>query len=269
MPQNQSSNKFSAIIGFLLLIAIIGFTVFVNFFVEKEVEHTKKEENKEIITQDSTKDKILVKSYFNAFNKEDVENFWKLENFKTDSMQVEKDKNITSIQLKKILLTTKMKMYYYGKDEVSFNKLNDSLEIVFQKKYGENYRKEGFSTTNPSIPSIKTHLVYYGKLEFNYQNQDNDRYGSKVFEKFKIDDSNKKLFNLTEIGDIFIKYQIRAIYNDPEVGDFTIIVLTDGKEIFLIKENTKVKAEFFEKLLLKAAYINDSTRIIFPSEKTK
>ena len=43
MPQNQSSNKFSSIIGIILLLGVIGFTVFINFFVEEPVEEIKEE----------------------------------------------------------------------------------------------------------------------------------------------------------------------------------------------------------------------------------
>jgi hypothetical protein len=230
MPQNPNTNKISTFIGIILLIGIVGFTVFIN---QKSQTTTEEKEIVEAINQDSTKDEIPVKSYFNAFNKEDVESFWKLENFKTDSMHVEKDKNTTSIEIKKIILTTKTKSYNHVKDEESYNKLNDSLEIIFRKKYGKNYSQGGFWTSHPNIPSITTHLVYYGKFEFSYQNQDDNHYGSKIFEYFEIEDSNKKLFNLTEIGDIFIKYQVRAIHTDPEeIGDLTVIVLADGKKYF-------------------------------------
>jgi len=264
MPQNPNTSKISTFIGIILLIAVIGFTVFVN---QKSPTITKEKEIVEVINQDSTKKKIQVKSYFNAFNKEDVENFWKLENFKTDSMHVKKDKDKTSIQIKKIILTTKTKSYNHVKDEESYNKLNDSLEIIFRKKYDVNYKKRGFWTSHPNIPSITTHIVHYGKLEFSYQNQDDNYYGSKVFENFEINDSNKKLFNLTEIGDIFIKYQIRKVYTDPEeIGDLTVIVLADGKKIFLIKENASVRGGgYFAELLTGASYINDSTRIVLPS----
>lgn len=261
MSQNPSTSKFSSFIGFLLLIGIIGFTVLIN---QKSPITSEEKEIVEVINQDSIKDKKLIKSYFNAFNKEDVENFWKLENFKTDSINVEKNDQQTSIQIQKLLVTIKTKTYNNVKDEDTFNKLNDSLESVYLKKYDVNYRKGGFWTSHPNIPSIRTHFFYCGKLVFRYQN--NDSYGSKIFENFEIDYPTKRSFNLTEIGDIFIKYQIRKIYTDPEeIGDFTVIVLADGKKIFLIKENAEVRrGGYFEELLIGASYINDSTRIILP-----
>ncbi|WP_375560142.1 hypothetical protein ACE193_20860 [Bernardetia sp. OM2101] len=190
MPQNTLTNKFSSIIGFLLLAGIVGFTVVTNIFVQKTEAEARKEHAWEV---------KLANSKLEAFQSNDLAKLWKLENLQTDSIKIDYDK-------KRTLIT----------------------------------------------------IINYGKIDFRHS------YNGKhimTFEDFLLKGSvNHK--KLTDIGSLFVKYQIQSIHTTTELGDFTHINFKDGRSIFLVKKNAKLEEEY-KRILGNAQSLNDSTKLLY------
>ncbi len=239
MSQNPTSNKFSSIIGFLLLIGVIAFTVFINFFVEEPIEEIKEEA--EIIE--------IEKPKFRVFDSTGLANFWKLEKLQTDSIKISYNKRRTYVKIDENLGTTT----YNPLKSANFNKLDDSIKRYFEEAYkdfssGEVIINYGILDFKNSY--IKNSVTTFGDVEIKYLNTNSA-------------DSAK----LMEIGNIFLEYQIESITTEPTYGDFTQIILKDGRKLFLIRKATKIQDDYNRKILGNAIYLNDSTRIIYPSHK--
>ncbi|WP_375559798.1 hypothetical protein ACE193_19000 [Bernardetia sp. OM2101] len=234
MPQNLNTSKFSSFIGFLLLIGIIGFTIFINFFDEEQIKNITQVEEEKI--------------YFEPFDSTDLVNFWKLEKLQT--------KTATHQALKKTYIFIDKNfgiVNYNPSKDIFYDEIPDSVKQYFKKSYTNNSDKE--------------FIINYGTLEFN-NSYDSDN--TITFEEVEIKKLNKTSADsakLLEIGSLFLEYQINSIVTSPEYGDFTSIYLKDRRQLFLIKEGTEVKGDFYQKLLEKAEYLNDSTRIVVPSKK--
>ena len=69
---------------------------------------------------------------------------------------------------------------------------------------------------------------------------------------------------LSELGHLFIKYQIESIDSEMNGWEYTTIHLRDGRRIFLIKKEAEIIENYEKELIENATSINDSTKIIFP-----
>ena len=49
-----------------------------------------------------------------------------------------------------------------------------------------------------------------------------------------------------EIGNIFIDYQIHSVITNVVYGNFTTIYLKDRRQVFLIKEGTEIKGDYYQ-----------------------
>ncbi|WP_338790879.1 hypothetical protein [Bernardetia sp. MNP-M8] len=232
MPQNPTSNKFSSIVGFLLLIGVIGFTVFINFFVEKPVEEIKEEE--EIIE--------TAEPEFSILDSADLADLWKLEKLQTDSINFHYEKLRKHIQINK--------NFGYITTELINN--SNNLEPNTKRRLQEAYN---------NFDQGKV-IINYGMLDFEYSYPTS--YTTKL-EEFDIKESDSSYYyQLKEIGVLFLKYQIKSIFTESKAGDFTKIELKDGRQLFLIRQNAEIKTEYSQKLIERAEYLNDSTKVIYP-----
>jgi hypothetical protein len=211
MPQNPISNKLTSFIGIILLLGIIGFTVFINFFIEKPIEEIEEEEA-EVVK--------VTEPEFSILDSAELANLWKLEKFG-----------------------------YITTDLInSSNDLEPNTKRRLQEAYN-NFAQGEF-------------IINYGMLEFKHSYPTN--YTTKL-EEFHIKEFDFVYYDkLEEIGRLFLKYQIESIVTEPKAGDFTKIELKDGRQLFLIKQNAKIKTEYSQKLIERAEYLNDSTKIIYP-----
>lgn len=229
----QPSNKLSSFIGITLLILVIAFTVFINFFVEEPVEEANEE-----------KQEIVEEPKFRALNQTDLANLWRLENLQTDSIELRYDKERTYVQIRELKISSD---YNRLKDSGVYKDFSDSIKQVIE----QNYFKE-----------LK--MVYCGALEFKNSYNDKQETIFNDVEIEYIDTTAIKTLELLDIGIIFLKYQIKSITTKPQIGDFTTIYLADGREIYLIKENTVVNGDYYKERLENAEYLNDSTKILLP-----
>ena len=197
MPQNQSSNKFSSIIGIILLLGVIGFTVFINFFGEEPVEEIKEEA--EIIE--------VTEPEFSILDSADLANLWKLEKLQTDSITISQNRKKMYVKIDKIV---EMKQY----NSLTESELNSLTEIK--------NTKDKF-------------IMNYGMLIFKNVSYDNKK-SKIVFEKVAGNALDMKVIRLMEIGRIISRYQIQSITTQSEAGDFTKVELKDGRLLFLIKQ---------------------------------
>ncbi|WP_338763838.1 hypothetical protein WAF17_20525 [Bernardetia sp. ABR2-2B] len=215
MPQNQSSNKLSSLIGFLLLIGIIGFTIFTNIPI-KEVEKE-----------------------FKPFTQNELDNFWELDSIETKAGRAIQRERKYSIHFEK-----KIKINW---DTIKF-------KIETEK-----------DTTTVIRPNDSTY--YLGTILFKSKVH-REKAKPLLFQKFRLEyyKSEKDSLFLKRLGKIFLKYQISYITTRSDYGNFTTIKLKDGRKIFLLKKDSEI-VEGYKELLESAEYLNDSTRIIFPSHK--
>ncbi|WP_338815747.1 hypothetical protein V9L05_22325 (plasmid) [Bernardetia sp. Wsw4-3y2] len=184
-------NKLSTFIGIILLLFIIGCTIFANVFGLKTKEQAKKEYDWKM---------KLAKQEYTPLKTNDLVKFWNLENLQTDSIKIDYDK-------KRTLIT----------------------------------------------------IINCGILDFSHS------YSGKyimTFEDFLVKGSVKNHNKLTEIGNLFIKYQIQSIHTKTQLGDFTRINFKDGRSVFLVKKNAKLEEEY-KRILGKAQSLNDSTKLLY------
>ncbi|WP_338763843.1 hypothetical protein WAF17_20535 [Bernardetia sp. ABR2-2B] len=82
MPQNQFTNKISAFIGIALLLGIIAFTIFINFYQKNTIKEIKKEKFKKRRNQPFAPNELL--------------KFWELEGLRADkiALRTKKQSNI-------------------------------------------------------------------------------------------------------------------------------------------------------------------------------
>lgn len=227
---SSSSNKISTFIGIILLLAIVCATVYINFFVEEPVEEVKEEE---IVEVEEPEYRIL--------NETDLALLWKLKNLHTDSISYNEEK--TYIWLSKF----KESSDYNRLENSVYKDFDDSIKQVIKKNYFEEKK-----------------MVYCGTLEF--ENSHSNEVGT-LFNDVDIEDidtTHIKSLELLDVGIAFLKYQIKSISTKPQIGDFTMIYLADGREIYLIKENTVLNGEYYKERLETAEYLNDSTRVVYP-----
>lgn len=238
MPQNPSSNKLSSFIGIILLIAVIGFTVFINFFTEKPVEEIEEKEV-EIVKESEPE--------FSILDSTDLVSLWELRYFQAEGHTYEnRQKTFMSINEVKGILN------HNPLGGANYNEASDSVKQLLEKIYNSSSKQE--------------FVVNYGILAFNHS--DSDKNNDKIiFENFKAipsDLSRSDSIKLKKIGNIILNYQIESIFTESKAGDFTKIELKDGRQLFLIKQDAKIKTEYSKKLIERAEYLNDSTRIILP-----
>ncbi len=237
MPQNPTSNKFSSYVGIILLLFVVAFTILINFVEEKGAFKT---------------EEIEEEIYFEPFDSWDIDNFWKLEKLQTEIITSD-DGLQTLIEINKNLRTVS----YDSTIDLHSDQFN-SIRKKFEKDFNDDYRLE---FGNSKIEFV----VNYGILDFAhtyYTAKDN----RADFDNVKINYLNTvqtDSVQLTEIGNLLLEYQIQSISTNIMYGDFTHIILKDGREIFLLKENAEV-AEEYKSVLENAEYWNDSTFIIQP-----
>lgn len=229
----MAQSKLSSIFGIILLISVIGFTIFINFFVEKPIEKIEEKKN-EIVK--------IEEPEFSILDSTDLANLWKLKKMQTDSIKIDYQELRTHIQINK-------NFGYITTDLInSSNNLETNTKRRLQEAY-DNLAQGEF-------------IVKYGMLEFKHSYPTN--YTTK-FEKFYIKEVNFVYhYKLEEIGRLFLKYQIESIFTESNAGDFTKIELKDGRQLFLIKKDAKIKTQYSKKLIERAEYLNDSTKVIYP-----
>ncbi|WP_375560139.1 hypothetical protein ACE193_20845 [Bernardetia sp. OM2101] len=223
MPQNQSSNKLSSIIGFLLLAGIIGFTVFINFFVGQPIEEEFEEEEEVIIEVEEPK--------FRALDSTDLANLWKLEKLHTGLITESKNGEKTVVEIDKII------------------SIEDFRDIINSENPDEfkNFKQK--------------FIVDYGILSFEHLGTD-----KVIIDNIKIEHLKKSVTDSTtlkEIGNIYSQYQVQSISTETMHGEFTRVMLKDGREIFLVRAKSKVTEEY-KRVIESADCLNDSTRIMYP-----
>jgi hypothetical protein len=233
MPQNQSTNKLSSFIGITLLLVVIGFTIFINFFVEKPIEKIEEEKIEIVKTEEPQ---------FSNLDSADLANLWKLEKLQTDSIKIDYQELKIHVQVNK--------NFGYITTELINN--SNNLETEEKKRLQEAY--DDFAQGE--------FIIKYGMLEFKHSYPTN--YTTKL-EKFSFKEVDfAYYYKLEEIGNIFLKYQIESIFTESKAGDFTKIELKDGRQLFLIKKDAKIKTQYSKELIERAEYLNDSTRVILP-----
>lgn len=251
MSQNPSLNKFSSIIGFFLLITVIGFTVFINFFVEEPTEEIKEIENV-VFEEEAVLEDTLVNFKDRYFTENELADFWKLENIHTDSI-------VTNA----VESRTYMKIY----KELGFTKLNPFRDSALIEILGESEMRELF------IDVSSKYTIYNGIISFKHIEQDdaslsNIESSIEYFEYFSIEYTKASDFEpaMREIAHLIVKYQIESITTLPEAGNFTKIEFKGGGALFLVKENTEITDNSYKNTINKAHYLNDSTKIVLPSD---
>jgi hypothetical protein len=128
-----------------------------------------------------------------------------------------------------------------------YKEFSDSVKLLIKKNY---FKEEK--------------MVYCGTLDFK-NSYDDKKVSTFSDVKIKhIDTATIKTLELLDIGIIFLKYQITSIETKPQIGNFTTIHLADGREIYLIKENTVLNGDYYKERIKNAEYLNDSTRVIYP-----
>ncbi|WP_338764368.1 hypothetical protein WAF17_21575 [Bernardetia sp. ABR2-2B] len=228
-------NKLPSLIGFLLLIGIIGFTVYINFFAQEPIE-------KEAIKSHEAVE--IEQPQYRVLDSTDLAALWKLKNLQTDSIRLSIDKTRTNIQINELRASSD---YILLKESGVYDELNDSVKELIQKNYFE-----------------ETKMGYYGTLSFK---NSQDKKQENIFEDFYMKDTRiipVKSLKLRDVGNMFLEYGIKSIQTKPQIGDFTIIYLRDGREIFLIKENITINGDYYKERLESAEYLNDSTRVVLP-----
>ncbi|WP_375560141.1 hypothetical protein ACE193_20855 [Bernardetia sp. OM2101] len=128
MPQNQSSNKVSSIIGFLLLAGIVGFTVFISFFVEKTSEE---------VVEVKTDEEVEKTPLHKDFTKIEIGQLWQLE----------------GVESKRVVIPNKEKELY-----MSVNKRRKCFGFTFLNDIDE-YERDFLSKDSS--------YIHYGILKFN------------------------------------------------------------------------------------------------------
>ncbi len=233
MPQNNT--KFSSFIGITLLLILLGFTVYISFFVEKPIEEEIKEAE------------IVENTEFQTLDSNDLTNLWKLKNLQTDSMDIDYENKKITLQINKNL---EFEQYDSSMNNNLYAQMPDSLKEYMSEIYNR-------------VNKYKA-IINYGTLDF--ESSFEERY-SGTLKDFNIEYFNTNsidLVQLSEIGNLFLKYQIHFISTQPDLGNFTHIYLKDGREIFLIKKHAEIKDDSYKRIVKNANYLNDSTRIVFP-----
>lgn len=235
MLQNQSMKKISSFIGITLLITIIIFTVFINFFVKEPIEE---------IEEDKIKIVKITDPQYSILDSTDLVNLWKLRKLHTDSVKISHNKERTSIQISEFKTSSD---YNLLRESGVYDEFDDSIKQLIEITYFEEEK-----------------ITYCGTLDFKNLYDANN---TITFENVEIKKQNSNSCDSTkliEIGKLFLKYQIKSIQTKPQIGDFTTIYLRDGRELFLIKENIVLNGDYYKERIKRAKYLNDSTRVIYP-----
>ncbi len=250
MRQSLKS-KLSSFIGIILLIAIIGFTVFINFFVEEPMEEIKEVENV-VFEEEAVLEDTLVNFKDRYFTETELSDLWKLENIHTDSIVTNEVEN-----------RTYMKIY----KELGFTKLNPFRDSALIEILGESEMRELF------IDVSSKYTIYNGIISFKHVEQDDVSLSNtdsfiEYFEYFSIEYTKASDFEpaMREIAHLIVKYQIESITTLPEVGNFTKIEFKGGGALFLVKENAEIIDNSYKNTINKARYLNDSTKLVLPSD---
>ena len=145
MSQNSISNKISSFIGIILLLLIIGFTVFINFFIEKPKE--KAEEMEDVfIEEELALEDTLLNFEERRFMEYELADFWKLVNIHIDSITMNKTEG-----------RTYMKIYR----ELRFVELNPFRDSILIKIIREAKMRDLYKNYSPS-----KYRVYNGIISF-------------------------------------------------------------------------------------------------------
>lgn len=99
-----------------------------------------------------------------------------------------------------------------------------------------------------SNSSNKKASVSYGTVVFKKADYESQKDGV-LFQDVKIDSLTtnlNKATKLMEIGNIFIDYQIHSVITNVVYGNFTTIYLKDRRQVFLIKEGTEIKGDYYQ-----------------------
>lgn len=231
----MAQSKLSSIFGIILLISVIGFTIFINFFVEKPIEKIEEEKIEIVKTEEPE---------FSILDSTDLANLWKLRKLHTDSVKISHNKERTSIQISEFKTSSD---YNLLRESGVYDEFDDSIKQLIERTYFEEEK-----------------ITYCGTLDFKNRYDVNN---TITFENVEIKKQNSNSCDSTklmEIGKLFLKYQIKSIQTKPQIGDFTTIYLRDGRELFLIKENIVLNGDYYKERIKRAKYLNDSTRVIYP-----
>ncbi len=111
MPQNTTTNKFSSFIGIFLLLGIIGFTVFINFFAKEPTDQP---------TEEEAKNREIEEPKFRVLEPDDLSILWKLKNLETDSVRLSYNEDRTYIKIN----TFPKKSYGYKESNINYGTLD-------------------------------------------------------------------------------------------------------------------------------------------------
>lgn len=120
--------------------------------------------------------------------------------------------------------------------------------------------------------TIRTTTNYYlGILKFQIDIDQNVSEPLMIIEESEIlySKNEKDSIFLNRIGHLFMKYQIKNIVSNSYYGDFTAIHLIDGRIIILMEKKIETEDKYYEKIIEKADFVNETTKVISPLEATK
>ncbi|WP_375560137.1 hypothetical protein ACE193_20835 [Bernardetia sp. OM2101] len=226
--------------------------------------------------KEATNTLIREKRHLRNFDSLDLVKLWKLKDIQTIQIKSKRyDNRQTELKINKILAVTKT---YDPMYDFEFKKMNDSLKRHFQEEYRNLTEKDFINNqlnNQPNADSRKVFITAYGRLilehyyyNFKYDTDVNIKQDKDTIRKVKVNHFNITTTDLLkEIGEIFLDYQINSINTNTEHGDFTCIILKDGRQIFLIKKDAEIIEDYYKELIENAESLNDSTKVIYPYQK--
>ncbi|WP_291725607.1 hypothetical protein [Bernardetia sp.] len=238
---NYSSKEISSAVGVILLLCIFIFTIYINFDTGekieevKEVESIEEEKTKEIAVEPLKRPKTISTS---SFSESELASLWKLENIHTDSIVVNHSEDKTYMKLHR---------------ELGFTNHNPFRDSVLVEIIGKDRMEELYKDFSPS-----RYTIYNGIISFQMAHAS--------FQDFSIEHAEVEDFKpaMKEIATLMIDYQIESLTTSSELGNFTKIVLKDGREIFLIKKDAEIVEQSYQEIIENAIFLNDSTKIVYP-----
>ncbi|WP_338764366.1 hypothetical protein WAF17_21570 [Bernardetia sp. ABR2-2B] len=169
---------------------------------------------------------------------------------KKKEIKVIPEKYLTHFDSIDVVNLWKLEKFQTGYPNLKISDVGSSTDIEITKIINE-------YTTKESAPNYGTLLFINGK---NIEGTTN-----KKFIDFFATSTDKYSFELNNVGNLFLQYQINSITSEPENGNFTCIEFKNDVQLFLIKENIEIKSHYYRSLLRESEYINDSTALFLPS----
>lgn len=213
----QTSNKLSSFIGIILLIAIIIFTVFINFFIEKPTEIVEESEEIEVVKLAEPR------SEPESFNATDFANFWNLENVHTDYENVGSD-------------TEKKVIKLYENIEANYGSFNKKSTVFYGKLKFKNpnapietdvYPFKDFEIDSKTLDENISRIHQIGSLLVKYQINSvitKEKYGNFTCIYFK---NGSRVFLVKKNDKVIDKYYYKLIQEAEYVNDSTKIAFPE------------------------------------------